>query len=337
MAASSREIDRADKRNRNQKNDGSQQRVDDHIPLRKSYYLRCTAVSKDTACVFKGLQWITCAEKSPKADNCGHQPTTTEYWNPARGNCSGFRFLGPINLAFAEPDRAITGVDGQRLTATIHLAVHFRVLERSFYGDWNAKADVAVAGASVNICLKVGRQNQVHAAVTCADRPTRHHLGTREHPGVHAAVARFHVERVESSGNSDMPIAGVRLHLAVQVSRFNGAVSRAEAHVPFEVINRDAAVAGVKIDRAAERTCLHGAIAGMYVHSSMDGFRLYGPVACLHLQVGLARHADFDVQSPRIMAPREPPISCDPRCRSKRRQPKGPHRQFPSGQGLSRG
>src|SRR5258707_13104832 len=92
MAASSREIDRADKRNRNQKNDGSQQRVDDHIPLRKSYYRRCTAVSKDTAYVFKGLQWIRCAEKSPKADNCGHQPATTEYWNSARGNCSGFRF-----------------------------------------------------------------------------------------------------------------------------------------------------------------------------------------------------------------------------------------------------
>jgi hypothetical protein len=37
MAASSREIDRTDKRNRNQKNDSSQERVDDHIPLPKSY------------------------------------------------------------------------------------------------------------------------------------------------------------------------------------------------------------------------------------------------------------------------------------------------------------
>jgi len=77
MAASSREIDRADKRNRNQKNDGSQQRVDDHIPLRKSYYLQMHGSFQ---------RYSPCFQRVAMDKVCRKVAKSGQLWAPAYNN-----------------------------------------------------------------------------------------------------------------------------------------------------------------------------------------------------------------------------------------------------------
>src|ERR1700730_7243871 len=186
---------------------------------------------------------------------------------------------GATRLAFAQSDRAITRMDGQRLAATVHLAVNLRIAKRSFHGDRDTQADVASASAGIDIRLEVGREHQVHAAVARSNRPARNHLGTWQNARVHAAVARLDVECIETTGNADMAIARVGLHLAIEIVGFNGAISRAQAHVAFEVFDGNAAVVGVQVDRAVQRASFYRPIAGMNVYRTIDGFGLYGPVA----------------------------------------------------------
>src|SRR5712664_44530 len=141
-------------------------------------------------------------------------------------------------------------MNGQGLAAAVHLPVNLRVAEGSFHGDGDTQADVAVASAGIDTRLKIRWEHQVNASVTRSNRPARNHFGTGQNARVHAAVARLDVERIKTAGNADMAIAGVGFHLAVQVVRFNRAVSGPEAHVTFEILNGNAAVAGVEIDRA---------------------------------------------------------------------------------------
>ena len=54
-----------------------------------------------------------------------------------------------------------------------------------------------------------------------------------------------------------MPIARVGIHLAIEIMGLNRSISRAQAHVAFEVFNGNAAVVGVQVDRAAQRIGLH--------------------------------------------------------------------------------
>src|SRR5437660_12837232 len=51
----------------------------------------------------------------------------------------------------------------------------------------------------------------------------------------------------------------------------------------------------------------------MHVYGPIDGFGLNRSVGGFHLEISLARHADFNVQVPRIMAKREAPMSRDAR------------------------
>src|SRR6266513_2697190 len=49
----------------------------------------------------------------------------------------------------------------------------------------------------------------------------------------------------------------------------------------------------------------------MDVHCPIDGFRRYRSIARFHLQISIARHADFNVKLPRIMPEREAPVAGD--------------------------
>src|SRR5437660_125725 len=51
----------------------------------------------------------------------------------------------------------------------------------------------------------------------------------------------------------------------------------------------------------------------MHVYGPIDGFGLNRSVGGFHLEISLARHADFNVQVPRIMAKREAPMPRDAR------------------------
>src|SRR5205823_11416136 len=207
---------------------------------------------------------------SQKRNASGCRLTSNQYWNLLRPSDSR------KGLALAQSDRTVTGVDGQRLAAAVHLAVNLRVAESPFHSDGNAQANVAVPGAGVNIGLEIGREHEVNAAITRANRPARSHLGTWQNAGVHAAVARLDVERIETAGHADMAIARVGFDLAIQVAGLDGAISRAEAHVAFEVLHGNAAIVGVEVNRAIQRVGFHRPNAGMYVYGSIDGYSLYG-------------------------------------------------------------
>src|SRR6266513_6248313 len=193
----------------------------------------------------------------PKTDSGGLSLTATEYWSWSGLTCSCFPFAERLALAFAQPDRAITRVNRQGLPAAVHLAVHFRILECSLDGNRDTQADVAVAGAGVDIRLEIRREHQIHAAVPRSNRPARNHLGTWQNARVHAAVPRLDVERIEPAGDADMAITRVGIHLAIEIMGLNRSISRAHAHVAFEVFNGNAAVVGVQVDRAAQRIGLH--------------------------------------------------------------------------------
>ena len=47
----------------------------------------------------------------------------------------------------------------QGLPAAVHFAVHFRILECSLDGNRDTQADVAVAGAGIDIRLEIGREH----------------------------------------------------------------------------------------------------------------------------------------------------------------------------------
>ena len=80
---------------------------------------------------------------------------------PVLGGLTRSCFLAEeqLALALAQPDRAVTRMDGQRLPAAVHFAVHFRILKCSLYGNRDTQADVAVAGAGVDVRLEIGREN----------------------------------------------------------------------------------------------------------------------------------------------------------------------------------
>ena len=74
-----------------------------------------------------------------------------------------------LHLALAEPNGAVAGMHGQGLASTVHFPVDFGVLEGALNGQRDAKADVPVIRAGVNVRLQVWRQNDVHAAIPRAD------------------------------------------------------------------------------------------------------------------------------------------------------------------------
>src|SRR6266700_1044379 len=98
---------------------------------------------------------------------------------------------GPHTSGFAQPDGAIPGMDGQRLSAAVHLAANLRIAEGSFHGHRDTQANVAIACARVYVRLEVCRQHQVHAAVTRPNRPARCHLGAGLYARIHAAIACY--------------------------------------------------------------------------------------------------------------------------------------------------
>src|SRR6267143_1394523 len=122
-------------------------------------------------------------------------------------------------------------------------------------------------------------------------------------------LASIFVWKSDGSTRSTLP-SPVRI---VQLAGFYGAVSCAEAYFTFEVLNSNAAVVGVEIDRAVQRVGLHRPIAGMHIYRPIDGFGQYGSVAGFDLKVGFARHADLNVKVPRIAAKGEAPVAGDTR------------------------
>src|SRR5467141_1839801 len=113
-------------------------------------------------------------------------------------------------------------------------------------------------------------------------RMDRQRLAAAIHLAVDLRVAEGSFHR-HGYPQADMAIARIGLHLAIEFMRLNWAVSCPQAYITFEVLNGNAAITGVQINRAAQRIGLHRAIAGMHVYRPADGFSLYGTVAGFHL------------------------------------------------------
>src|SRR6266849_2826458 len=212
-------------------------------------------------------------------------------------------------LALAQSNGSVAGMNGQRLAAAIHLAVDLRIAERALYRHRNAQADVPISGAGINIGLKIRWQHEVHAPVTRANRPTGNHLRAGQDARVHATVSGLHVQRVKPACNTDMAVAGVGVHFPVKVARLDAPVAGAQANVALQAVHRDAAVIRMQIDTSGQGICFHGTIPGVDIYISTDGIRLNRAVAGLNLQIRLARHPDFNVQSPGILAPIPVPMA----------------------------
>ena len=80
-------------------------------------------------------------------------------------------------------------MDDDGLAAAVHLAVDLGVAEGTFDHQWDTHADVAVVGASFNVGLKLGGQNDIDAAVARSDTPAGIDLGAGPDSGINAAVA----------------------------------------------------------------------------------------------------------------------------------------------------
>src|SRR6266849_5789099 len=65
----------------------------------------------------------------------------------------------------------------------------------------------------------------------------------------------------------------------------------------------------MQIDASGQGIRFHRTVPSVDKYISMDGIRLNRAVAGFNLQVRLARHSDFNVQSPGILAPAPVPMT----------------------------
>src|SRR6266849_2797844 len=201
-------------------------------------------------------------------------------------------------LALAQSNGSVAGMNGQRLAAAIHLAVDLRIAERALDGYRNAQADVPVSGAGINIGLKIRWQHEVHASVTCANRPAGSHFRTRQDARIYAAVPRLHVQRVEPACNADMAVAGVGVHFPVKVTGLDAAVASAQANVALQAVHRDAAVIRMQIDAPRQGICFHGTIPAVDTYIPMYGITPTRAVTNINLHLRPARLPEINVQRP---------------------------------------
>src|SRR5215467_3294138 len=102
-------------------------------------------------------------------------------------------------------------MNGQRLSATVHLPMNLRSAERTLDRDRNAQADSAIVGAGLNVGLQVSGERHSHAPVAGMYIPSavdfRAGIGARSD----AAVAGLDIQGVEPS---------VQIHMAVTSGGF---------------------------------------------------------------------------------------------------------------------
>src|SRR6202035_566123 len=142
---------------------------------------------------------------------------------------------------------AVAGVHRQRLASTVHFAVDLGVLEGALHRQRNAQADVPIVGAGVDVRLQIGRQNDVHATVPGTDRPTGSNPGAGLQVRVDAAVAGLDVQRVQTAGNGDVPVARGGIDSAIQITRFDVTIAGMQVNLALGAFDGDAPVAGINV------------------------------------------------------------------------------------------
>ena len=176
-------------------------------------------------------------------------------------------------------DGAVSGADGEGLSAAIEFAVDAGGTERAFDGDLEAEADVAVVGASIEIGLEVAGDFEVDAAVTSVDIPGGADLGAGGGASVDAAIAGVNIEAIEAALKVNVAITAGGVDDAIEAAGLNVAVARMKTDIALGVLDGDAAVTGGDIDGA------------------VDGFGFDGAIATAHGEVGILGHVNFDAQA----------------------------------------
>ena len=67
--------------------------------------------------------------------------------------------IAAVDLGLAQPNRSVSGMNRQRLAATIHFSANLRLAECAFDGDRNSQTDVAISRRRIDIGLEVARQH----------------------------------------------------------------------------------------------------------------------------------------------------------------------------------
>src|SRR6266849_705508 len=144
-------------------------------------------------------------------------------------------------LRLAQPNRPVSGMDGQWRASAIHLSMNLRPAEGAFHADRHPQADMPVPGRSVYVCLKIAREHQVNTAIARPNGPAPIHFRPRQYSGIHTPVACLDIERLKPAANPNMAITRIGVELAV----------------PFQLIHSDASVVRMQADRPGQRVCLH--------------------------------------------------------------------------------
>jgi hypothetical protein len=154
-AARAGEIDGTDKRDCHEKNDGGEQSEDDHCDLLKMLERGVQAENQSYVLCFQQVAMQEVCREVAESGQLLVQVHSNRVLGLARPNQPTFPFPRGIALTLAQPNRAITGVNRQRLAAPIHFAVNLRIAEGSFHSNGDPQADVPVARAGVDVGLKV--------------------------------------------------------------------------------------------------------------------------------------------------------------------------------------
>src|SRR5271156_2539042 len=93
-----------------------------------------------------------------------------------------------------------------------------------------------------------------------------------------AAVAGLQRERVEAAVNAQVAVAGVGVERAVEIVSFDVSIAGVDAYVALDDAGRHVAVARIELNFAGDADRGHIAVTGP------------------HVQIQIARHADFDAQ-----------------------------------------
>src|SRR3984893_5302369 len=156
-------------------------------------------------------------------------------------------------LTLAQVNRAIAGVDGQQISASVQLAVNIVLPNFSLGGNRQIQIYMAVAGVQIYIGGKIFRDLQSDAAVPTLESPSGGQRRTSGRPSFNPAIASMQFERLKPAIGPNMSIAGSGMQLTFDPIDLLGAISAAQIHVAFEAVHLDLAVAGMQIETAFVR------------------------------------------------------------------------------------
>src|SRR5581483_19682 len=156
-------------------------------------------------------------------------------------------------LRLLNRNRAISGVDGQKISSPVHLPVNGFLRKPAIDGHRYLENDVSVAGVKVQVRGKIGWHRQNNAAVACLEVPIMGKRRTAFRADANPAIPGTEIQRIEAAVGLDMSIPGMSPEGAVDSIHFLAAVPADDLHVSLEMSQSDTPISRSQVELTLAR------------------------------------------------------------------------------------